>query len=113
MIWSGNGKSLSRQLLTYSPNNNREATGSRHIGVSAVTESKELYAGQVELRDGISESLAQLQTAYDDESGWADIVGNRGTGIKTDYKQKSLSLPQEIHDRHAGQRSPRTGRMHS
>lgn len=32
-------------------------TGSKHIGVSAVTESRELYAGQVELRDDISGNL--------------------------------------------------------
>ena len=32
-------------------------TGSKHIGVSAVTEDKELYAGQVELRDDISGNL--------------------------------------------------------
>lgn len=33
-------------------------TGSRHIGISATTEGKELYAGQVELRDDISGNLA-------------------------------------------------------
>ena len=33
-------------------------TGSKHIGVSAVTGNRELYAGQVELRDDISGNLA-------------------------------------------------------
>ena len=32
-------------------------TGSKHIGVSAATEDKELYAGEVELRDDISGNL--------------------------------------------------------
>ena len=32
-------------------------TGSKHIGVSAVTEGKELYAGEVQLRDDISGNL--------------------------------------------------------
>jgi len=32
-------------------------TGSKHIGISATTEGKELYAGQVELRDDISKNL--------------------------------------------------------
>ena len=33
-------------------------TGSRHIGISATTEGKELYAGEVALRDDISGNLA-------------------------------------------------------
>ena len=33
-------------------------TGSKHIGISAATENKELYAGEVELRDDVSGNLA-------------------------------------------------------